>query len=192
MGQYHPNPSISQLDWSLDWLNDVTCYDAMFLVKPRLVDGVRVWGGVKTFMSTWIPTQCYATDACTCTSCYATDASACTCTCTWCYATDASSCICTCTSCYAMEKDIRWRKPAHNSVIACGTTWREYPQSTNRIVLPLDMTIWRAWWHLYIYIYARLWRRRSQGPLWKSLGEICVNFKRWNVTRAQPGVKKMH
>ena len=89
-----------------------------------------------------------------------------------CY-TDASSCICTCTSCYAMEKDIRWRKPAHNSVIACGTTLREYPQSTNRIVLPLDMTIWRAWWHLYIYIY--MLGFRDEGP--KDLcGKVWAKF----------------
>ena len=111
-------------------------------------------GVVKTFMSTWIPMQCYATDAsactCTCTWCYTTDASSCTCTCTWCYATDASSCTCTCSWCYAMEKDIRWRKPAHNSVIACGTTSREYPQGTKESFFRWK---WQFGKHDDIYIY---------------------------------------
>ena len=36
------------------------------------------------------------------------------------------------------------------------------------------------------------WIRRSTGPLWKSLGTLCSKFKRWNVTRAQPWLKKRH
>ena len=125
---------------------DAILFQMFLLTAPRAwCARVVVGGGVITFMSTCIPTQCYATDA----SCLGTRA--------WCYATDASSCTGT-----LLDATLQMLLLALAHV--------------------LDATLWTSSWAEESF-FPWIWQ------FWK-LGGNCANFKRWNVTHAQPGVNK--